>query len=193
VAAIGGAAAAVAAAASGIRTGQSLGNFLSSSSGPSGVQGGLEAVGLGRLIGADRMTLLSELSNEFAGAGDDLESRAARGALLDVLDQLFPDDVEDSLESVQFDASRVAETIRRYIAALIYNLVGPLVDEKLTLLEQPALALERERQLKSFIDALVDLRTDERSPLDIDWQGTEGNDFITGIVQAAYDQVQLWR
>ena len=46
---------------------------------------------------------LSELVNEFAGSGSDLEAQAARNALLDVLDDILPDD----------DATRSTPSSRR--------------------------------------------------------------------------------
>src|SRR5260370_10583209 len=111
-AAMGGVAAAVAAAAAGTRTAQSLGNFLAEASGPEGLAGGLEAVGLGHLVGQDRFTVLSELLTVFGGTGSDLEDQAAREALLDVLDDLLPQDEDVQLESVQLDEAAITEALR---------------------------------------------------------------------------------
>lgn len=59
VGALGGAAAATGSAGSGIRTGQSLARLLAASTGPAGLAGGLEEVGLGHLVGSDRFTILT--------------------------------------------------------------------------------------------------------------------------------------
>jgi hypothetical protein len=140
VGALGGVAAALAAAAAGARTGQSLGNLLAQSTGPTGLAGGLEAVGLQRLVGQDRFTVLSELVTAFAGSGSDLEAQAARNALLDVLDELLPEGDEVDLQTVQLDEQAVTDSLCRFIAALVYNLAIPVIDEKLTGLQDQPLA-----------------------------------------------------
>jgi hypothetical protein len=192
VAAMGGAAAAAAAATAGSRTGQSLGNFLAASTGPNGLADGLEAVGLGHLVGQDRYSVLSELLNAFAGDGSDIETQAARNALLDVLDELLPEEEGTELNSVQLDEQAVTESLCRYLDALVYNLAIPIIDERLTRLENPALAQERDRDLRDYIDALVRLRVQDTSPLQIDWHGAEGQKFISDILRAVYDQLEEW-
>jgi hypothetical protein len=190
VAALGGVAGAVAAAGPGARTGQSLGQLLVGSTGPTGVAAGLEAVGLGRLVGEDKYTVLSGLLDAFAGSGSDLEAQAARAALLDVLDELLPDDGD--LEAVVLDEMAVTEALLRYIAALIYNRAIPIIDERLTKLENQTLAQQRDKELRDYIVALVRLRAQAAQPLDIDWQGQEGRDFIDGILRAVYEELERW-
>jgi hypothetical protein len=192
VAAMGGAAAAAAAATAGTRTGQSLGTFLAGSTGPEGLAGGLEAVGLQHLIGQDRFTVLSELINAFGGAGTDLEEEAARAALLDVLDELLPEGDEASLESVQLDEAAVRDALCSYIAALVYNRAIPVIEVRLESLENQTLIQQRDRELHEFIDALVRLRMRDVSPLQVDWQGPDGQSFVQGILQAAYEQLEVW-
>ena len=192
VAAMGGAGAAAAAATAGSRTGQSLGALLSASTGPNGLAGGLEAVGLGRLIGEDRFTVLSELVSEFAGSGSDLEAQAARNALLDVLDEILPDDATTPLDAVQLDETAVTDALCRYIAALIYNRAIPVIDERLTRLENPTVAQQRDQELRQYIDALVRLRLEGTAPLNVDWGGIAGRELIDGMLRAIYDQIEEW-
>jgi hypothetical protein len=190
VAAMGGVAAAVAAATAGTRTGQSLGTFLAGSTGPEGLAGGLEAVGLERLVGQDRFTVLSELLTVFGGTGSDLEDQAARDALLDVLDELLPQD--EDLQSVRLDETAVTEALGRYIELLVYNRAIPVIDVRLEQLQNQALIQQRDRQLRDFIHALVRLKMQETSPLTIDWEGTGGKEFIEGILGAVYEQLEEW-
>lgn len=190
VAALGGAAAAVAAADAGARTGQSLGQLLASSTGPTGLAGGLEAVGLDRLIGEDKYTVLSELLDAFAGTGSDLEAQAARSALLDVLDEILPE--EGDVEAVVLDGAAVTEALLRYIAALVYNRAIPVIDERLTKLENQTLAQQRDKELRDYIAALVRLRAEAVEPLDIDWQGQQGRLFIDDILTAVYEELEGW-
>lgn len=189
VAAMGGTAAVVASAAVGARTGQSLGQFLVASSRPNGIANGLKVMGFNHLIGEDRYTVLVELLDAFAGSGSDLERQAARSALLDVLDALLPEDTTMSLETTVLDEASVTEYLYRYITALIYNKAIPIIDERLTRLENPNLAQQRDAELRDYIDALVRLNTYTSSPLDIDWQSQQGRDFIDGILQAVYGQL----
>ena len=191
VGAMGGAAAAASTATAGTRTGQALGSFLAGSTGPEGLAGGLEAVGLQHLIGQDRFTVLSELINALGGTGTDLEEEAARGALLDVLDELLPEGDEASLESVQLDEAGIRDALCRYIAALIYNRAIPVIEVRLESLGNQALIQQRDRQLHDFIDALVRLRMQDASPLKVDWQGADGRGFIQGILQAVYEQLEV--
>jgi hypothetical protein len=190
VAAAGGAAAAAGSAGAGIRTGQSLAAFLTGSTGPTGVAGGLETVGLGHLVGANRFTILSELLDRFAGSGSDLEAQAARNALLDVLDDVLPDDEAVPLDEVRLDEAAVIDLLQRYLAALIYNRAIPVIDERLTRLENPQLARQRDKELREYIDALVRLRTQGKTSLSVDWQSAEGHDFIESMLRAVYEQLE---
>lgn len=192
VAAAGGSVAAVAAAGAGIRTGQSLGRFLSASTGPTGVAGGLDAVGLGHLVGEDRYTVLSELLDAFAGSGSDLEAQAARDALLDVLDEILPDDETAPFESLRLDEAAVVEALHRYVAALVYNRAIPIIDERLTRLQDPTLAQERDNELREYIDAVVRLRTRNLSPLDIEWSDAPGRALVDSVLRAVYEQLEEW-
>ena len=190
VAAMGGAAAAAASAGSAAQTGQSLGAFLAGSTGPDGLAGGLDAVGLQRLVGQDRFTVLSELINALGGSGSAVEEQAARDALLDVLDELLPEGDETALEAVRLDEAGVREALCQYMAALVYNLAIPVIEVRLEALENQTLIQQRDGELRGFIDELVRLKMQGASPLTVDWQGTEGKEFVQGILQAVYEQLE---
>ena len=190
VAAMGGAAAAAASAGSAAQTGQSLGTFLSASTGPQGLVGGLEAVGLEGLVGQDHFTVLSGLINALGGSGSAVEEQAARDALLDILDELLPEGEEAALEAVQLDEAGVRDALCRYIAALVYNLAIPVIEIRLEALENQTLIQQRDGELHDFIDALVRLKMQGVSPLTIDWQGADGKGFVQSILQAVYEQLE---
>lgn len=190
IAALGGVAAAVAAAGPGAAVGQSLGQLLAGSTGPTGVAGGLESIGLAHLVGQDKFTVLSGLLDAFAGSGGDLEAQAARQALLDVLDELLPEDGD--LEALVLDENAVSEALLQYIAALIYNRAIPIIDERLTKLENQPLAEQRDKELRDLIVALVQLRASATQPLNIDWSGPQGRQFIDGILKAVYQELEGW-
>jgi hypothetical protein len=192
VAAAGGAAGAVAAAGPGISAGQSLATFLAGSTGPAGVAGGLETVGFGGLVGSDRFTILSALLDRFGGTGSNLEAQAARNALVDVLAEVLPEDEDVPLDEVRLTEPAVVDLLQRYLIALIYNRAIPVIDERLTRLQNPQLAQQRDKELRDFIEALVRLRTQGMAPLTTDWQGTEGREFIERMLRAVYDQLEAW-
>lgn len=191
VGAMGGATAAAASAGGAAQTGQSLGNFLSASTGPQGLADGLEALGLERLVGQDRFTVLSQLINALAGSGSAVDEQAARDALLDVLDDLLPEGQEAALESVQLDEAGVRDALCRYIAALVYNLAIPVIEVRLEALENQTLIQQRDGELHDYIDALVRLKMQRVSPLTIDWQGLDGKGFMQSILQAVYEQLEV--
>ena len=192
VGAMGGAAAAGAAAAPGTQAGQPLGEFLAASTGPEGLAGGLEAVGLGHLVGQDRATVLAELVTAFGGTGADLEQEAARLAVLDVLEELLPQGEDVPLDSVQLDEAAVAESLCRYIAALVYNRAIPAIDAHLERLQNQALAQRRDQELRDYTYELVRHEMRSVSPLMVDWKGAEGHDFVEGILVAVYEQLEGW-
>lgn len=187
---MGGASAAAAGAGSGTQTGQSLGSFLAASTGPQGLVGGLEAVGLESLVGQDRFTVLSDLLNVLGGTGSAVEQQAARDALLDVLDDLLPEDDETALETVRLDEAGIRDALCRYLAALVYNLAIPVIEVRLEALQDQALIQNRDRELHDYMDALVRLKMQNVSVLTVDWQGAEGKDFVQGILQAVYEQLE---
>jgi hypothetical protein len=192
VAAVGGAVAALGTAAAGARAGQSLGAFLTGSTGPTGVAGGLQSVGLGRLVGEDRFTVLSELLDEFVGSGNALDEQAARQALLDVLDELLPED-DTPLEEVHLDEAGVTDTLCRFLSALVYNLAIPVIDERLTRLEDASLAGQRDGELRAYIEGLIRVRLQDLDPIAMDWQGPAGETLIQGVLRDAYELMEEWQ
>jgi hypothetical protein len=190
VAAMGGAAAGAAGATAGTQTGQSLGSFLAAATGPQGLAGGLEAVGLESLVGQDRFTVLSELLYVLGGSGSAVEQQAARDALLDVLDDLLPEGDDVALEAVQLDEAGVRDALCRYIAALVYNLAIPVIEVRLEALQDQALIQSRDRELHDYIDALVRLKMQTVSVLTVDWKSADGKEFVQGVLQAVYEQLE---
>lgn len=190
VAALGGAAAATSAAAPGRQTAQSLGAFLTSSTGPDGLVDGLRAVGLESLVGQDRFTVLSALLDALGGTGNAVDEQAARDALLDVIDDLLPEDDETALESVQLDEDGVRDALCRYLAALVYNLAIKLIQVRLDELGDQAVVQQRDEQVRGFIDALVRLKMRDLPVLTVDWQGDAGQEFVHDTLQAVYQQLE---
>ena len=174
----------------GARTGSGLGGFLAAASEPGGISEAFRSIGLDHLVGCDRFTVLSGLLDEFSGNGSDLETQAARNALFDVLSVILPEETAGQMDNVTLDSSSVADALRMYIAALVYNRAIPIIDERLTRLQNPHLAQLRDREIRDYIEALVALRTSNISPLTIDWSGRAGLDLINGILRATYDQLE---
>ncbi len=67
-----------------------------------------------------------------------------------------------------------------------------MIDERLTRLENASLAEQRDGELHRYIDALVRLRLQNTSPLEVDWRGPDGRDLIDDMLRAVYDQLEEW-
>ena len=98
------------------------------------------------------------------------------------------------LRSTPSNSTRTAVTdaLCRYMAALVYNRAIPVIDERLTRLENPALAQRRDQELRRYIDALVRLRLPTRPPLTSIGSGVAGRELIDGMLRAVYEQLEEW-
>lgn len=190
VAALGGVAGAVAAAQPGLRAGSGLGQLLTASTGDGSLSAGVEALGLGELVGRTRVELLSALLDRFTGDGASLNEQAARSAMVDTLNDLLPD-TDDALplDDVHLDEAAVRALIEKYLALLIYNLAAPIIDERLNRLGDPVVAAERDRELRDYILALVRLAATQMDPLTVDWSGEGGQRILRTVLEAVYEQL----
>ncbi|WP_235214982.1 hypothetical protein [Rhodococcus opacus] len=146
----------------------------------------LSSVGLGHLVGQDRFTVLDELVTYIAGAGDDLDSGAARDAACDVLDEIFGDaDSWEELDHVSVDREQLGTILERFLALYVYNRV-PVVAERLSRLADPVAMRQADQEMRQIIADLVaiELPTD---PLAIDWGGAEGQSIAERSIASAYD------
>ncbi len=133
---------------------------------------------------------MNELLNTLGGTGSAVEQQAARDALLDVLDDLLPEGDDAALDAVQLDEAGIRDALCRYIAALVYNLAIPVIEVRLEALQDQALIQSRDRELHDYIDALVRLKMQSVPVLTVDWQNAEGRDFVQGVLQAVYEQLE---
>lgn len=189
VATLGGAAAAAASSTAGARTTQALGGFLGGVA-DGGLAEGLTRTGLGDLVGSTRYEVLNALVDALAGAGDDVEAVAARSALVDTLDELFPDgdDFED-LDALQLDGDGVRDAFTAFLAHYIYNRAAPVLEERLNHLE-PQLAEARDAEIHDYVRSLVALNLQGTDPLATDWSGQDGQRVAQTILRQLYEYIE---
>lgn len=144
------------------------------------------ALGLGRLIGKDRFTVLDELVTFIAGTGDDLDSSAARDAACDVLDELFGDaESWQDIEAISVDTGDLSTILERFLALYVYNRV-PVVAERLSQLTDPNAIRQADREMRQIIADLVAIHL-PAEPLAVDWAGSEGKQIANDAIASTYD------
>jgi hypothetical protein len=185
-----GAAAAAASAGAGMRSAQQVGALGRGLAGP-GLTPTLESLGLQRLVGSDRFEVIEGLLDQIAGDGDALEGQAARTAACDVLDELFKDaETYDQLEAIELDVEGVLTTLQTFLAAYVFALLAPALDERLNRLGDPNLVRRREREMRDYTKAVIELELEDADPLGVDWSGEDGRRILDGAVRAVFEQLE---
>lgn len=192
VQALGGAVAAAANATegAGVRSAQQVGALGAGLAGP-GLTPTLESLGLQRLVGSDRFEVIEGLLDQIAGDGEALEEQAARTAACDVLDELFGDaDTYEQLEATVLDTDGVLTILQTFLAAYVYALLAPALDERLNRLGDPNLVRRREREMQEYTKAVVQLEINDVDPLTVDWNSGDGRKILDGAVRAVFEQLE---
>lgn len=192
VATLGGPASATASAAAGTRSALRLATFGAGLA-SGGLEPTLENVGLGHLVGSSRFAVLSALVNELAGDGATLEDEAARAAVLEVLERLYPSDLEtfEDLETATIDRNGISQLLLDFLAAYIYQRVLPTLAERLTHIPDLSVRKSRDREIREEIRLVVRIDLEGRDPVEIDWQGDEGGSVVADALRYAYDRLEL--
>jgi len=189
VAVLGGAGGAVATARAGRAGAQRLGAVLAGVA-ANGLGATLTERGLGDLVGGDRLSVLDGLCSLVAGDGADVDGQAARDAVLDVLDEMFPAaDSWDDLDAVRVDADGVRHLLELFLARYVYNRI-PVIAERLARLSDPAAAQRAEADLQRLVESLVHLQLPD-DPLRVDWAGPQGRRIADESLRAAYDALAV--
>lgn len=182
---LGGASRAAATAHSG-RSGIARLGALLAGIGAEGTGQALADLGLGRLVGEDRFTVLDELVTYIAGAGDDLDSGAARDAACDVLDEVFGDaDTWDELDQVGVGREQLMLVLERFLALYVYNRV-PVVAERLSRLTDPVAMQKADQEMRKVIADLVAIEL-PADPFAVDWSGPDGRDIADRALRSTYE------
>jgi hypothetical protein len=185
---LGGAGQAAASARAG-RTGlQRLGGLLAGISGP-GLAATLGQLGLDNLVGRHRFDVLDGLVTFLAGAGDDLDSQAARDAACDVLDEVFVDaDSWDDLTAAAVSREEVVGLLQMFLARYVYNRI-PVIAERLGRIADPQAAHRADDEMRQIIADIVALRLPD-DPFTLDWAGPEGRDIADDTIGLVYKSLE---
>lgn len=185
----GGARKAANSATSGRAATAALCGFLSSVA-SRGVQGALEALGLGRFVGSDAETVLAAIENALAPAGSSREDAAARKAVGVVLEDIYErfgagDGGLEALERMSPDDVRAALTtsIAEYIYARWLSDLGRRLEDRAV---SPDAAVRLERDMRAYLRDAVVLDLKGKDPLAVPWDGEEGRALVEGLYEEAF-------
>lgn len=186
----GGAARATRLATNGRAVTGSLGGFLSDVA-RRGVNEALRTLGLANIIGRPIEDVLTAIANALAPDGATLEEVAAREATTDTLVTIFTQQGVDEagLERLTaLDAEGIREAIKLSVAGYIYHRwlqeLGQKIEEHTQSISE---ALRRERDIKVYVTEAVRLDLQGKDPLEIRWDGPEGQNIIERIYNEAYN------
>lgn len=155
--------------------------------GRDGLTATLRYLGLADLVGHGRFDVVRELVDLIAGAGTDLEGQAARGAALDVIDELFADATDyEELADITLSADGLVRALETFIAYYIYNRLLPQIDERLTRYADAARAERLDGDLRELIRAHVRIALRDFDPFAVDWSGAAGRGIIESALRSVY-------
>lgn len=190
VAALGGAGAAAASAGYGTRTGGRLGAFAAGVANE-GLEQTLRKLGLGGLVGKDRLEVLDGILQYILGDDDaNVDERAAATqATLETLAEFFdPDATEfDQLEPASIDEALIEQMLVTFLANWLFNRHLNLFQERLLKHDDAA---DREQDMRDIVTSVIRLNLHDRSPLDVEWNGPEGTQILEGAIREAYDALE---
>lgn len=191
VAVLGGSSAATSSATAGLRGAQSIAAF-GAALGSGGLPQALDEVGLGDLVGGSRFDVLNGLVTKLVGNGSSLEDNAAREAAFDVLETLFPSDLQDfdELDGVAVDADAVIELLELFIASYIYRRLLPSLGQRLAGIDDASARRRRYTELRQEIRLLVRIELKRKDGLTIEWSGAEGEQIVNEVLSYAYRQME---
>lgn len=166
-----------------------LSGFLSSVA-SRGVQGALEALGLGRFVGSDAETVLAAIENALAPAGSSREDAAARKAVGVALEEIYErfgagDGGLEALERMSPDDVRATLTtsIAEYIYARWLSDLGRRLEDRAV---SPDAAVRLERDMRAYLRDAVVLDLKGKDPLTVRWDAEEGRTLVEGLYEEAF-------
>lgn len=189
----GGSRAAASSAASGKVSARSIGGFLASVS-KSGIQNTFQAIGLRDVIGESTEAVFAALVDRLAPSGATKEEAAARSATLEVMAYLYETVIQEggdiaTLETM--DEATIESVVEMGVAGYIYNMwleeLGISI-EKRAVSETQAVKLEHE--VRDYVNSCVKLELNDKSPIDINWDGQEGRRIIDQVYSDAYSVLE---
>lgn len=192
VRALGGAGTAAASAATtGVAAGQRLADFGTGLT-QDGLTPTLQRLGLGHLVGADRIDVLDGLLDALAGDGDSRDDSAVRRALIETFKQLFDEEAQtyEALESAELNQDDLVLIIERFVALWGYERMADTIAEKFAHIENPDEAARRYEQLLARFEALVKLEIGDRDVLSIEWRADEGEAILGAVIDKMYEDLE---
>lgn len=177
------------------KTARSLGSFLGGVA-SRGLDQTLRDFGLGDLIGRSASEVISGIVDALVGPGTSLDEAVARVALVEVMGELYDErnvayeNLVDSWES-GIDRDRCVELLELFLVEAIYQkILSDLADRIEEHSDSVAMTRARELELRDYIEEMVRFDLRQKDPVQVDWQGQEGDELITRNLEAALVQLE---
>jgi hypothetical protein len=188
--ALGGSKGAVASAVGGQKVGQKFAGLITDVI-SAGLSTAFDERGISHLLGLDSESALYGIVDYLSGPTVSLEENVARSAIEEVM--------EDLLEECDWDMSQLGGVLNE---SVLVDLLEKFITEYVCLRLQSELcdrydrgditsqrAKDCELELKEFIEETIKLEFAQKDPLTIDWDGSEGANFIKELLDDAFNQI----
>lgn len=158
-----------------------------------GADATLRALGLGAFVGENVTVAFAAIANVLAPAGASLEEAAARVAIMDVLERFYALLEDGGLQRLEsLTQADLRQAIKDSVGAYIYHRwlqeLGRQIEVKAI---SASHAVRLEREVQAYVRALVDLNLATLDPLNVAWDGDEGDLFVEQIYQEAYLMLEV--
>jgi hypothetical protein len=177
------------------KTARSLGSFLGGLA-SKGLEQTLRDFGLDKLIGRPAPEVVSGIVDALAGPGASLDEAVARNALVEVMGELYDEgnpayeNLVDNWEA-GIDRDRCVDLLELFLVEAIYQkMLSDLADRVETHSDSAAITRKKELELHDYIKEMVRFDLRQKDPLQIDWQGEEGDELIAHNLEAALAQLE---
>lgn len=172
-----------------------LGSFFGSVA-SRGLDQTLRDFDLGDLVGKPAHEVISGIVDALAGPGATLDEAVARVALVEVMGELY-NEVDATYESLvdswehAVGRDRCVELFELFLVESIYQkMISDLADRIEGHANSVAMTRARELELRDYIKKMVRFDLGQNDPLQIDWQGQEGDELIIRNLEAALAQLE---
>jgi hypothetical protein len=177
------------------KTARSLGLFLGRVA-SQGLDQTLRDFGLGDLVGRSASEVISGIVDALVGPGASLDEAVARVALVEVMGELYDEGniaYESLIDSWEtgVDRDRCVELFELFLVEAIYQkMLSDLADRIEEHSDSVAMTRARELELRDYIKEMVRFDLRQNDPLQIDWQGQEGEELIVRNLETVLAQLE---
>ena len=174
---------------SGRQIGRNIARFINSLANQ-GLENTLREEGLNHLIGRPAKDVVLTLMDQLSGNANTLDQVDARNALSDILNEIL--DIAESFEEIESIFSKIIEEntleqlLTRFFGYYLYRQFCRVYYERLVTRHGEKIAKEFLTSIKQTIIALINLKTYDRNLYESNWNGQDGIQLSTEILEETY-------